>query len=99
MGWPAIAIAQSLVDYGNANGESPTDYDRTVIASTKIDVNSSGRPWTYQYCTEYGWFQSMSVDYPMRSPVVDEKYFSQFCADAFGFDMSTYPRAKQTTID
>jgi len=49
-------IAQKLVDYGNEQGESPKDYDRKTIASTKIDVNSSGRPWSFQYCTEYGWF-------------------------------------------
>jgi len=35
---------------------SPADYDRAVVASTTIDVNSSGRPWNFQVCTEYGWF-------------------------------------------
>ena len=69
-------IAQRIVDFGNENGNSPTDYDRTVIANTTVDPQSAGRPWTYQYCTEYGWFQSMSVEHPMRSPVINAEYFS-----------------------
>jgi len=36
----------------------------------------------------------------MRSPVIDEGYFSQFCSDAFdSMDMTNYPKANQTTID
>ena len=46
-------IATAITKYGNP---SPDDYDRTLIANTTIDVNSSGRPWSFQYCTEYGWF-------------------------------------------
>ena len=49
-------IANALIQYGSQTGSNPVDYDRTTIASTKIDTSSSGRPWTFQYCTEYGWF-------------------------------------------
>ena len=70
------------------------------MASIVIDPFGSGRPWGYQYCTEYGWFQTMSTEKPMRSPVVDEAYFSQYCSDMFGgLDMTNLPKAKQTTID
>lgn len=97
---PAEVITDTLVQYGSETGSNPADYDRTTIASTKIDVYSSGRPWTFQYCTEYGWFQTMSEETPMRSPMIDEAYFSQFCSDAFsGLDMSVYPRAFETTVD
>ena len=86
-------IADALQQYDG--GSNPADYDRTIIASTVIDPMSSGRPWTFQYCTEYGWFQSMSTEQPMRSPVVDAAYFSQMCADAFeGLDMTNYPKAE-----
>ena len=54
-----------------------------MVASTVIDVNSSGRPWSFQYCTEYGWYQTMSEKHPMRSPVIDQDYFAQYCTDAF----------------
>lgn len=49
-------IAYAITKYGNSTGSNPDDYDRTLIANTTIDVNSSGRPWSFQYCTEYGWF-------------------------------------------
>lgn len=50
------AIADVIVAYGDADGTSPDQYDRTVVASTTIDPYSSGRPWGFQYCTEYGWY-------------------------------------------
>jgi len=47
-----------MTDFGhNVAGVNPGDYDVRVIADTTIDVNSSARPWTFQYCSEYGWFQ------------------------------------------
>ena len=98
------AITQELVDYGATRGSNPKNYDREIVASTVIDVNSSGRPWSYQYCTEYGWFQTMSETHPMRSPIVDEDYFRQYCSDIFdGLNMSpgvdSFPKANQTTVD
>ena len=71
------------MQYGSQTGSSPVDYDRATIADTTIDVNSSGRPWTFQYCTEFGWYQTMSEEHPMRSPVIDQDYFAQYCSDAF----------------
>lgn len=33
----------------------------------------------------------------MRSPIVDEEYFSQYCSDMFGgLDMTNFPKARQT---
>lgn len=49
-------IANAIIEYGANNGTKPVDYDRKIVASVVIDPNSSGRPWSYQYCTEYGWF-------------------------------------------
>lgn len=88
-------IAKALVEYGAESGTHPADYDREIVSSIVIDPNSSGRPWSYQYCTEYGWFQTMSTEHPMRSPMVDEAYFSKYCSDIFGgLDMTNLPRAK-----
>lgn len=55
-GAPAEVITDTIIQYGNETGSNPADYDRNIVASTKIDVNSSGRPWSFQYCTEYGWY-------------------------------------------
>ena len=51
-----VTIANALVTYGADSGTSPDQYDRTILASTVIDPYSSGRPWNFQVCTEYGWF-------------------------------------------
>ena len=48
------AAAQAILDYDPT--ATPDDYDREVVQSTVIDVNSSARPWNFQVCTEYGWF-------------------------------------------
>jgi hypothetical protein len=40
-------------------GDGPADYDTrpgTKIHSTKIDYDFAGRTWTYQFCTEFGFF-------------------------------------------
>ena len=49
-------IVKAMIPYGAEQGVSAPDYDSLAIANTTVDVNSSARPWTYQYCTEYGWF-------------------------------------------
>lgn len=38
-------------------GVAPGDYDRNVLKNVKI-TDSPARSWTYQYCTEFGWFQT-----------------------------------------
>ena len=50
------SVTNAIVQYGSQTGSNPADYDRNTVASTTIDVNSSARPWSFQYCTEYGWF-------------------------------------------
>lgn len=50
-------IFEEMTAFGSAvPGVNPEDYDTNILSSTVIDVNASGRPWTYQYCTEYGFF-------------------------------------------
>jgi len=42
-----------------ADGNTPADYDMrpgAKIMSTVIDNDYAGRAWTYQVCTEFGWF-------------------------------------------
>jgi hypothetical protein len=48
----------AVTDFGaNVAGVNPPDYDTYELQKIEIDFSSSGRCWTYQYCTEYGWFQ------------------------------------------
>jgi pimeloyl-ACP methyl ester carboxylesterase len=79
---------------------NPPDYDANLIKSPVIDPFSAARPWTYQYCTEYGWFQTPSQIHPMRSQMLQLSYWPEMCERAFpGLNMNGLPRALQTTID
>ena len=39
-------IVEAMIPYGAKQGVSAPDYDTRVIADTKVDVNSSARPWS-----------------------------------------------------
>jgi len=54
------------------------------------------RQWTYQTCTEFGYFQSTdSADQPFGD-LVPLSYFTDLCKDVFGFDW--LPRTDETNI-
>jgi hypothetical protein len=59
-------------------GNSPVDYDTrpdSKIMSTEIDFDYAGRTWTYQYCTEFGFYQTVSKLHRVRPFQVDVKYW------------------------
>ena len=89
-------IAQAIID---SSDDTPDGYDRNIIASTTVDPNSAGRPWNFQVCTEYGWFQTPSESNPMRSQRLKVPYWLDYCNEVFqGLDMTDRPQAKQTEI-
>ena len=47
---------QALMKFSEVEWE---DYDRLMLK----EANSTNdmRPWSYQYCTEFGWFQTPSL--------------------------------------
>ena len=89
-----------MTSYAQYQGSLPQDYDSYGLANTTVDVNSSARPWTYQYCTEYGWFQTPSKKNPMRSEYIAQPYWSEMCERVFpGLNMDNKPKAWANTID
>jgi hypothetical protein len=42
------------------------------------------RQWTWQYCTEFGWFQMANKDHPLRSNLINETYWVPYCQSIFG---------------
>ena len=46
-------------------GVAPSDYCRHAIKNTTVTL-SAARPWTYQYCTEFGFYQVPSKKHAMR---------------------------------
>jgi len=71
-----VAVVNGLI----ASGDTPVDYmsnPGSKILSEEIDVTYSGRSWTYQTCTEFGWFQTPSqfTFSSLRSQLVKLEYY------------------------
>lgn len=45
-----------LAKYAEESGVRVSDYDAESLKNTTFDINKNIRQWTYQYCTEFGWF-------------------------------------------
>ena len=50
---------------------------------TSNDLNTS-RQWTYQTCTEFGWYQSSSQNCTPFTNLFPLSFFEQQCVDIFG---------------
>jgi hypothetical protein len=44
------------------------------------------RSWTYQTCTEFGYFQTTDSSSQPFGDLVPISYYTQFCSDVFGLD-------------
>ena len=51
-------LTATVAKFGADAGVKYTDYDRTELSSHKIPEHNTkvGRQWTYEYCTQFGWF-------------------------------------------
>lgn len=47
---------QAISELADLYGVSYDGYDAVTLSKTEIDINSSGRQWTYQYCNEFGFY-------------------------------------------
>jgi len=45
-----------VYNLGVGKGVSYNQYYRVALQNTTIDVNNNMRQWTWQYCTEFGYF-------------------------------------------
>lgn len=82
---------QVVAEQAKSAGVAPEDYDRVVLKNTTI-TDSAGRAWTYQYCTQFGWFQTPSElnksigifdTEVMRSPLLNVSYWYDMCDDIY----------------
>jgi hypothetical protein len=48
------------------------------------DINSNMRQWTWQFCTEFGWFQVPQATNAMRSKRIGPDYWVPYCQEIFG---------------
>ena len=75
-------LFNGLISQAINEGNTPADYDTrpgAPITTTKIDEFNAGRPWTYQFCTQFGWYQTVSHEHPMRSALVSVQYYNRMC--------------------
>lgn len=67
---------------------APQDYCRHQIMNTTVDINKNARQWTYQYCTEFGFYQVPSEKHAMRpEQLLGHDYWVDYCNTLFGVDL------------
>ena len=66
------------------NVGSPNDYNREGLKNTTIVPSNPGRQWTYQYCTEFGWFQVPYDRVMMRSELLKHEFWTDYWKSIFG---------------
>ena len=66
--------------------QSPVDYGSYYLknATYAYETQSNSRPWYYQSCTEFSYFQTFSKEHPMRSKMLTIDFYRAWCEDMFG---------------
>lgn len=67
--------------------EASTTIDLYAVETLKditISHEKNARQWTYQYCTEFAWFQVPNSQVPMRSWRIHEDFWMDYCRRIFG---------------
>ncbi|CAI2368291.1 unnamed protein product [Moneuplotes crassus] len=72
-------------------------YDRHLMAKTEVIVPDSSRAWAYQYCTEFGFFQTTYEGIHMRSEHLARAYWDQRCNEIFGKEIIA--QARETNVE
>ena len=52
--------------------------------SWSSDAAKGGRQWTYQTCTEFGWYQSSDIPGNPWGGIIPVKFFEKMCSDIYG---------------
>ena len=70
--------------YADKHGVTLNQYDRVALSNTVMNYQDNMRQWTWQYCTEFAWFQVPNAEHPMRSNLIDAAYWVPYCESIFG---------------
>jgi pimeloyl-ACP methyl ester carboxylesterase len=70
-------------------GAECLDHTYEAFLNQITDVHWSGtgfdwRPWLYQTCTEFGWYQTTNQESGIYGSLLDLGFFEKWCQDAFG---------------
>ena len=83
------SLMETVAQLAVAEGQTFAGYDTVALSSPVIDINSSSRQWTYQFCNEFGFFPTPNVEEPMRSTDLTLPYWKDYCKRVFGREMLT----------
>lgn len=63
-------------------------YPSKVLQDTTIDFSKNARQWTYQYCSQLGYMQTLSKTYPpLKNKNMTINFYYKYCKDIFGIDI------------
>lgn len=85
---PVTALSDVVLSINAFNGENCTQVSyETMIKelSITLPIDTAGRAWTWQTCTEYGYFQTGESPNQPFSSLITLQFFENICRDAFGF--------------
>lgn len=95
IGWINSTVVSSCAERGLTQDQCLTSYNTTYYQQT--DLSQKWRSWPYQYCYEWGYFQTGSGvpegQLPLISRVIDVEYSSVICKDAF--NITTPPQVER----
>ena len=72
-----------LGTYAQNLGIETADYHAPFLQNTTIDTSKAMRQWTYQYCTEFGFFGEPNLKRPMRSQSLGPSFWLDWCKRVF----------------
>jgi len=77
---------------------SYTNVIRSQQEITQPEAGVGDRAWTYQSCTEFGYFQTTNSAAQPFGDLVPISYYIQMCKDTFGIDYDLPSRITETNI-
>lgn len=81
--WNTFVI--TFNQYLTETQQTPADWD--LLAQNNVSIYNpyhNGRAWSWQTCTEVGWFQTASGK--LRSSLINISYFQNVCETLFGIE-------------
>ena len=89
----------NLSAYGVSKGLSVAQYDAIALQNVTYDVSLNLRQWTYQYCTEFGWYQvPWNANFATRSPSLNLTFWHDYCQRIFSPTLP-YPAVEETNME
>jgi len=90
---PLQAVANFNDAVNKFNNASCTEVSYQVMID-QLSVTGAGRCWTYQTCTEFGFFQTGESSSQPFAKNITLKFFTDMCADLFSTSTRTHALKK-----